>query len=215
MNCREWEERLALYAGGDLGGSEAEEVERHTAGCPGCQVAVSGLKQALETLRLGHEEFPPDAAFGAVRARVMATLRHDRRPVWKRAWIYGLAAAVSLALAAVLRLGTPSAPVSPVAVVRPLEPPARTAEAGRRAAAERRVSVSGPNRGRTAPSRARLAASAPASPIPDSSGRANAAASAPSRVASPVTREPLVVRYTTDNPDVVILWIAETTGEQR
>ena len=230
MNCREWEERLALYAGGDLGRSEAEEVERHTAGCPGCQVTVSGLKQAVETLRLGHAELPPDAAFGAVRARVMAALRHRRRPLWKRAWIYGLAAA-SLAMAAALRLATPPAPVSPVAVARR---PEQNAEAGSSASAEQRPGASGRSRRRTGravarPMRSGSAAASfshePGAPAMALSALATPAAPEHPALAPPEhsaaavagqthsTRESLVVHYTTDNPGIVILWIAEKTGE--
>ncbi len=46
MNCAEWQERIALHAGGDLTQGEAEPVERHVAECPGCQVFWSGMKES-------------------------------------------------------------------------------------------------------------------------------------------------------------------------
>ena len=54
MNCAEWEERIALHAGGDLAPGEAAEVERHLAECAGCQVFWSGMRESLAVLREVH-----------------------------------------------------------------------------------------------------------------------------------------------------------------
>lgn len=92
MNCAEWQERIALHAGGDLTQGEAEPVERHVAECPGCQVFWSGMKESVEALRGLQGEVPEAAAFTAVRARVMAEIEGSRA-VWRRlAWISGVAA---------------------------------------------------------------------------------------------------------------------------
>ena len=138
MNCRDWEERLALYAGGDLAPGERPEVERHLGECAGCQVFLSGVTAELQVLKEAHAEPPSEAHFAAVRARVLAKVRHDRRPWWRKGWAYGLvAAAAALLIGLVLRPGpAPAPPPMPqVAVTQP--PPAvevRPAESVRRPA---------------------------------------------------------------------------------
>jgi anti-sigma factor RsiW len=97
MNCANWEERIALYMGDDLGPAEAAQVERHLAECAGCQVFASGMRESLALLREAHGEEPGAAAYAAVRARVIGEL--ERRPM--RRWFFGLAAvAVTAALLA-------------------------------------------------------------------------------------------------------------------
>ena len=127
MNCVEWEERVALHAGGDLAGGEAAEVERHLGECPGCQVMWSGLRDDLAVMRAAHAESPAAAHFTAVRGRVMAELERQARPWWRMSWVYGMAAlaAVLLALALWPRGPVPAAPrilasipPAPVAPVR-------------------------------------------------------------------------------------------------
>lgn len=101
MNCSDWEERLTLYAGGDLASDQTAQVERHLAECAGCQLFASGLRGALELLQEAHQEGPAPAHFTAVRSRVLAQLERERRPFWRRAWVYGLAAAAVAILVAV------------------------------------------------------------------------------------------------------------------
>ena len=124
MNCTDWEERLALYAGGDLAPAKAAEVERHLAECAGCQMFASGLKASLELLRDAHGDALNPAHFAAVRARVVAQLERERRPFWRRAWVYGLAAvAAALLLAVAVRPSRCVTPQPPeVAMVHPPAP---------------------------------------------------------------------------------------------
>ena len=98
MNCVEWEERVALHAGGDVTGDEGLEVERHLADCSACQLLWSGVRQSLAALRDAHAELPAAAHFTAVRSRVMADLERGARPWRKLAWISGAAALAALAL---------------------------------------------------------------------------------------------------------------------
>jgi Putative zinc-finger len=77
MNCSEWEERLALDAGEDLGEAERAAVERHVSECAGCQVFLSGLKGSLARLKEAHEEPVAEPHFAAVRARVLSQLRRE------------------------------------------------------------------------------------------------------------------------------------------
>ncbi|HTS64229.1 MAG TPA: zf-HC2 domain-containing protein [Candidatus Acidoferrales bacterium] len=112
MNCMDWEERIALHAGGDLDAGEAAAVERHLSDCPGCQVFWSGLKETLGKLREMHEEGLGPADYAAVRARVMAEVERGRR-VWRRlAWVsgVGIAAMVLLGVAVRAKLQSPLPP---------------------------------------------------------------------------------------------------------
>jgi hypothetical protein len=103
MNCLDWEERVALHAGGDLEGRELEEVERHLGDCPGCQVFWSRLRETLAGLRECHQEDVPTEHFAAVRAGVAAEIERGRR-VWKRlAWVSGVGIAAALVLGLALR----------------------------------------------------------------------------------------------------------------
>ena len=95
MNCVEWEERVALHAGGDLAAGEAAAVEEHLGECPGCQVLWSGLREDLAALRAAHADLPDAAHFTAVRSRVMAELESQARPWWKGLWVFGSAAAMA------------------------------------------------------------------------------------------------------------------------
>lgn len=96
MNCGDWEERLALYVGGDVPLAEASAVERHLSECAGCQFFVSGLKEGLVFLKEAHSEPLSPADFTAVRARVLAELEGERRPFWKRVCVYGFLVAAAM-----------------------------------------------------------------------------------------------------------------------
>jgi hypothetical protein len=136
MTCVEWEDRVALHAGGDLTGAEVAEVERHLGECSGCQLLWSGLRESLAVLRSAHAELPAAAHFTAVRSRVMAELERRARPWHRFAWVSGAAAVAALLLVALwparvvpepplLLASIPPAPeVAKVApVVRPLVRP--------------------------------------------------------------------------------------------
>ncbi|HYW42751.1 MAG TPA: zf-HC2 domain-containing protein [Bryobacteraceae bacterium] len=186
MNCRDWEERLALYAGDDLAPAERAAVERHLGECAGCQVFLSGLKAGIDTLREAHEDGPSEAHLAAVRARVLADLRHRRR---SRAWAWAVAtvAAVLLLLVAV-RPGRKEAP--PVPVVAVSRPPAPVEiERPRPRQPVRRV--------RHVVARNRVRTPLLASPPPNEPA------------------EPLVVKLITDDPDVVIYLISGGKGEPK
>lgn len=173
MNCREWEEAIALYAGGDLEGTRRLEVERHLAGCPGCQIFASGMLACVEAMRAGHREEIAEAHFAAVRARVLAQLRPA--PWWRRRWLQvGAIAAVACSAWWVEMVNE--------RIHRPVPPP--------------QVALARP-------------------PAPLLVMPASAVLASP-RTAAPLKRAPaeeLVVRIVTDNPDVVIYWIANPKGE--
>lgn len=195
MNCVDWEERIALYAGGDLAPAETQAVEGHVAECAGCQVLLSGLRESLSLAREAHGE-PVDAAhFAAVRARVLAEVENRPARRWRLGWMYAMAAAAMVLLVfAWPRPAKKSVAQAPVPAAKfagsgrgPLvrdEPPGHPAHASRRALARRTPGPGGPGRTR---------GSAP--PTPDQQA------------------EPMVVKLLTNDPDVVIYWITGTKGE--
>ena len=175
MNCLDWEERIALYIGGDLPPSDNGAVEMHLAECPGCQVFSSGLKRSIELLKEAHEEVP-EAAEAAVRARVLSAIERDRVPrmVWR--WIVPLAAA-AMVLWSIIAVRPARVPNPPAIAIH--RPPAPTA-----------VSIPHPVAVRAPVVRTRVV-----------------------RRRRAVSHERVLVRLVTDNPEVVIYWIAEKRGD--
>ena len=109
MNCRDWEEKVALYAGGDV----APGVEEHLTGCAGCQELANGLRESLGLLREAHGEAVDEAHLAAVRARVLSKLQRGGRP-W---WVWAMAAAAVLVVVGVAVRPRPVVVVAPVARV--------------------------------------------------------------------------------------------------
>ena len=125
MNCREWEEAIALYAAGDLEARRRLEVEQHLGACPGCQIFAGGMRECLEAMREAHRQEIGEASYAAVRARVLAKLQPA--PWWRRRWVQAsaLAALACGALWLALVDWQIRRPVAPPAVTmaRPAAPP--------------------------------------------------------------------------------------------
>lgn len=129
MSCLQWEERVALYAGGDLAAAEAHAVQHHVAECPGCQVLLSGLRESLELVQEAHSEAVNPAHFAAVRARVLAEIDGQTGRRWRFAWIPALAAAAAVVLGIVwprpeLRMAMPIPTVPGAPVIAKVKLPA-------------------------------------------------------------------------------------------
>jgi hypothetical protein len=193
VNCTDWEERVSLYAGGDLAAAEALDVERHIAGCAACQLVLSGVREGLELLREAHDAEIAPAHLAAVRARVLAQLGRER-VLWWRVWLFGLALGTAALIAALAvwpgrQPGTPETtmPAPPQLAVHHAPPPD--------------VALVPPEAAMPADAaplrRVRSVRRKPRKLAPRNSGPA----------------EPLVVKLVTDNPDVVIYWIADKRGE--
>ena len=126
MNCVEWEDRVALHAGGDLAAGESAEVERHLGECPACQMLWSGLREDLTVLQAAHAEIPGAAHFTAVRSRVMAELERQARPWWRLKRIYAFATTVA-AVVVLLAVWPHGGPVPPAPRILASIPPAPAA----------------------------------------------------------------------------------------
>ena len=183
MNCVNWEERIALYAGGDLAPVEAQAVERHVAECAGCHLLLSGLRESLGLLREAHAEPIGEAHFAAVRARVLSELGRGPARGWRWAWIY--APWVCTAAAVVLLLAVWPGPVQHMVVPMPAAPvaPVVAKVIPNQVVANRVVSIH----------------AAPLYP----------------KISEAKGSETVLVKLETDDPDVVIYWIAETKGETK
>ena len=191
MNCLDWEERIALHAGGDLRGAEADAVERHIADCAGCQVFWSGLRETLAGLRESHAEEIAPTHFAAVRARVMGEIDRERK-VWRRlAWVSGVGIAAALIVGLALKPGPLPAPPARVAVAIPPAAPIRPAPEG--------PAPTRPTPLRSAPQRAAT--------VRERLARATGT-TAPSR-SRLVAGEPVLVKLQTADPNIVIYWIGE------
>ena len=188
MNCAEWEERIALYCGGDLAPAEARAVEAHLAGCGDCRAFESGLRESLGALHEAHAEPLAEAHFTALRARVLDQLAAGYRP-WRR-WAWSGAALASAAVVLVLAVLPRRAERQPVPafVERSAAAVSHAVPAPIAAAA---APVKPGLRRPLIPAKAHLVRSAPAAP----------------------PAQPLVVKLVTDDPNVVIYWITAKSGE--
>jgi anti-sigma factor RsiW len=186
MNCKGWEERIALSASGDLDPAAQAEVRDHLAECAACRGFAGEIEDAMGLLRSAHEEPIAAGHYTAVRTRVLERLARERSP-WRR-WVWVVALAGAMTVAGVfLAPRKAERPKGPVAVSRQPEAPV----------VEARV----PELAAPAEPRARKALPAPAPPRRGIEVAALA--------------EPLVVKLITNDPDVVIYWIADRKGESR
>lgn len=90
MSCAEWQEQVALYAGGDEAGPD---VAAHVEGCQACAEYARDLRLAIAQWRVLPEL--PEEALREVRRRVHARLDRPRTMAW---WLAAAAAVVLLAL---------------------------------------------------------------------------------------------------------------------
>ena len=151
--------------------------------------------EALELLREAHREAIPEAHFAAVRARVLSQLAVERRP-WRRGvWACGFAAAAVAAMLLVTFVGR-----TPWSVRVPLAPPF--------ARPSRSQAMAGPARASAADQGVR-----PTSAVGRRKRLPHNAAPAAYRVIGPPDPRPLVVKLLTDDPNVIIYWIANIKGE--
>jgi hypothetical protein len=81
MTCREIEDRVALYAGGDLDAEAARHVERHVQTCPACRDLLATVRDQREMMAEWRDAEPSEDALRSVRDGVLAGIgRGDARP---------------------------------------------------------------------------------------------------------------------------------------
>ena len=93
MNC-EYRQKIALYADGELGPPEQQEVSVHLGSCPECSAALLELLEMKKSVRLAGNQFnaPPE-----LRRAVRETLHRRETPA--AFWKWGFAAACCLLVA--------------------------------------------------------------------------------------------------------------------
>jgi anti-sigma factor RsiW len=94
MNCALWQERIALFSGGDLAADDALFVERHLTECAECRAFAESLSETrtmLLSLRSVDEE-----QVAAVRMGVLHRIQSPRTPAIL-AWLPYAAAIAALA----------------------------------------------------------------------------------------------------------------------
>jgi anti-sigma factor RsiW len=91
------EERLALYAGGELQPKELRSTEEHLATCRECRDLLAEFRGDLVALQIGLDEPTPDELL-AVRGGVIQQLQKRRKAVAGWRWaVASIAAAASVA----------------------------------------------------------------------------------------------------------------------
>lgn len=203
MTCAIWEERVALFAGGDLGAAEAAAVERHLSQCAACSALAADLRWELDALRQAHAEPLAAGHYAAVRGRVLAELAKPtpQRVSWPWAWAAALAvaaAAAVLVLVMVRPAAIPAPPLPRLVAVTPMVERPVPGERVRQARKLVRPTHAEPP-GLPAIEQQKPVVAEVASPTP------------PAAEDSPVR----MVQLATDDPNVVIYWLFEEKGEER
>jgi len=110
MNCKSFEEWIALYVEGDLDPARARSVESHLESCTSCQRFAKELEASQAIVKELAVESLDRASFDVVRKRVMQEVnRRQARAVWWRffspalaqwhpAWAVSLVVLVALGL---------------------------------------------------------------------------------------------------------------------
>jgi len=215
MTCAIWEEQVSLLAGGDLGPDEAAAVERHLSQCAACSDLAADLRRELDGLREAHSQPLGAEHYAAVRWRVLAELAKPahRHVLWPWGWAAALAVAAAAVLVVVMMkpdaVPAPKLPRAVAVAPRVERPVPRESASNRRLRSRERTgwqakSASDPKTG------------APA-PLKSAGGKVGQTLSSVNQVDpifwavddSPVQ----MVQLATDDPNVVIYWLLEGTGE--
>lgn len=107
--CRKCSRRMAVYLAGEMNASEAAEMNRHLADCPGCAKELVSLAETAARLDRAAEEVPAPPA--GLAARAVARAREKRAAGgavgWWHGWLGypGLAGAVVAAVFTLLLVG--------------------------------------------------------------------------------------------------------------
>jgi hypothetical protein len=205
-----WEERVALFAGGDLGTAEATAVERHLSQCVACRALAAELRLELDGLRQVHAEPLAAEHYAVVRGRVLAELAKPQRgrAAWPLAWAAALAvAAAAVWVVVMMKLPAIPAPELPrVVSIAPMVERPVPREPGSKRSLKRRERT-----GWQAKAPAPLAGGKVGQTLSSVNLQVNPVVSRPAAEDSPVR----MVQLATADPNVVIYWLFEEKGEER
>jgi hypothetical protein len=184
MNCGRYEKRIALYVERDLSEGKARRLERHLAGCERCRDVLAELEASQAAVKSLGAEPVERAAYDQIRARVLQQIAAAPVRPAGRPWRWAWAAAAAAAIVAGWFALRPGQ--TPAPVRRPATEIARS----------------------NMPEPPQVVMPPPARPKPSAR-----------RVRRPAVRQrrpsaaPLVVKLETEDPNVVIYWIVDDTGD--
>lgn len=92
MTHEEIKEALSGYFDGQLGPAKTGEISAHVATCPECRAALG----ALAALSAGVKEILPAPAPAAMKERLLARAKHDKKPLVRTSTVLAAALAVML-----------------------------------------------------------------------------------------------------------------------
>jgi hypothetical protein len=214
MKCSRWQQRIALYVGGDLETRQIRGVERHLDTCSACRELAEALRRDLEVLAGLESDELNGVAFGSVRGEVMAEV--EKRTASPLAAVLSnhsrvaMAAAVVAVVAALVVMWPNGGPEEPRIAEENVRKPT--------AAAENPIET-GPEEP-DAPVVTVSEFAEPQPPVLEREPKTLIARAEPPSVAhqsvvspsAPV--EPMTMKILTDDPDVVIYWIVDSKGEE-
>jgi hypothetical protein len=207
MNCRGWNPQIALYVEGDLEPALSAPLESHLSHCVECRSFESALRESQAQMRQLRTETVDESALARVRANVLREVRTiEERRTWMDhfaiwlwggfRWRYALLGSVALVLVAagIWRLTSPAITEAPsvkelAVVADPVPAPAVSAPPTEIEPSESRAAV--PRH----PKPVRPKAAAPEiEPVKGESSE-------------------IMVQILTDDPNIVIYWLIDQTGE--
>jgi Putative zinc-finger len=243
MNCKSFEERIALYVGGDLPAEKTREIEEHLTACPECHNLAGQLKHGLGRLNEMRDEPLDEAVLRGIRNQVLSQIssKSKSRFVWNGLrvspgwnWNY---AALAVLVVAILTLALfkfnlfhhshvdlakrPKEDVVSPAVPKRTPAPLSSGENG--VQATERAGLN-PNSASRPPSSRRIRPVAPAEELtrgfPLAVERSTLEISQivpmriePFKIELPKKADPLVIKWVSKDPDIEIIWLVDKKGE--
>ncbi|MBZ5537194.1 MAG: zf-HC2 domain-containing protein [Acidobacteriia bacterium] len=242
MNCKSFEQLIALYAGGDHPEQRTREIEEHLKECPSCRELVEQLKRGMITLNEFSCESVDPSTLQGIRNQVLSRISSETTraplewfrfsPFWK--WNYALVAVLVVAILSVAlfrlnlfkrshqematmtkkELALPSAPK-----VTPAPTPSGEPEVqGTQRAGLNEGPVPRPRSNHRVKSGGQTERPTQSRPGPIVSPSFEISQIIPPhiepfKIEFPKKADPLVVKWVTQDPDIEIIWLVDTKGE--
>jgi hypothetical protein len=217
MNCRDIEKLIALHAEGDLPAGEGERVLKHLETCANCRTLLAELTSSQTALRQLRDEAVDETATAAWRRGLMSRVETEspkRRFAWGLAFA-AAAAGIAVAVIAVNQMASRRAPPAPPvpSIARVMTPPAVGAGLHPQAPIPSRDQRERFYENEVQPSRNRQGAVLRKPSAQRSRDRQGAVVEPKVRQPQPAPdTQPLLVKFETSDPDVIIYWTIERRG---